>query len=112
MNTLLPISLIRSLLPHSCTHRNRAARIGSVAKSGQVWMSEHAWEEAQDEINQRDRPSAGEGDRTGGPPFAFEQEREVTALTLGGFKLKGIVVSCLDRLALCGKGGVRLSERL
>lgn len=43
------------LCPNRCAHAgkvmNRAARIGTAAKSGQVWTSESAWEAAQSDIN-------------------------------------------------------------
>ncbi|KAF5841267.1 nucleotide cyclase, partial [Dunaliella salina] len=82
---------------------NRAARISNVAKCGQVWCSEGAWEAAAPEINNLDRyphttkcgakfGAAMAGHAMGDEDDSDSQEHTcVRATALGPYQLKGIV---------------------
>uniref|UniRef100_A0A7S3VSP0 Guanylate cyclase domain-containing protein n=1 Tax=Dunaliella tertiolecta TaxID=3047 RepID=A0A7S3VSP0_DUNTE len=78
---------------------NRAARISSVAKCGQVWCSEGAWETAAQEINKPDptiveaKEEGQEDNAEAGTTLSNDSSPEirfVNATPLGPYQLKGI----------------------
>ncbi len=92
----LPLSLCSDCQFEPC--RNRAARIGGVAKTGCVWCSSQAWLLGAQTIN-RALPGPSEQEpllRTQSlqpQAGALPASEHITAVSVGKFKLKGIQVN-------------------